>query len=223
MAMDAFESQYIGKFDGKADEGFLAGYSVSSKNTNNATFDVKEPESDIHVSPSSSAKTKKHDENATKEAKGKSHVEFTPVTTVGPNSSNSTNTFSAAGPSNTAVSPTFVRERKSSFVDPSQYPNDPDMPALEDNPYLNDEEVVGAEDGFSNLKTNITVSLIPTTKVYKDHPINQIIGDLYSAPQIRSIARMVKEQGGLTQINDEDFHACMLFFSGRTQESTPST
>nr|GFB06345.1 hypothetical protein [Tanacetum cinerariifolium] len=45
---------------------------------------------------------------------------------------------------------------KSSFVDPSQYPDDPDMPALEDIVYSDDEEDVGAEANFSNLETNIT-------------------------------------------------------------------
>nr|GEV86384.1 hypothetical protein [Tanacetum cinerariifolium] len=54
------------------------------------------------------------------------------VPAVGQNYLNSTNTFSAAspfisvaGPSNTAVSPTYG---KSSFTDASQLPNDPDMP-----------------------------------------------------------------------------------------------
>nr|GFB12794.1 putative ribonuclease H-like domain-containing protein [Tanacetum cinerariifolium] len=42
------------------------------------------------------------------------------------------NTFSAAGPSNNVVSSNFELGGKSSFVDPSQYPDDPDMPALED-------------------------------------------------------------------------------------------
>nr|GFD08947.1 hypothetical protein [Tanacetum cinerariifolium] len=100
------------------------------------------------------------------------------------------------------------------------------MPALEDITYSDDEEDVGAEADFSNLETTITVSPIPTTRVHKDHPITQIIGDLSSTPQTRSMARMVKEQGGLTQINDEDFHTCMFacFLSqeepkrGHTQE-----
>nr|GEU31223.1 hypothetical protein [Tanacetum cinerariifolium] len=39
-------------------------------------------------------------------------------------------------------------------------------------------------------------NLIPTTRVHKDHPITQIIGDLSSAPQTRSMKRMVKEQDG---------------------------
>nr|GEU42243.1 putative ribonuclease H-like domain-containing protein [Tanacetum cinerariifolium] len=178
-----------GKFDGKVDEGFLVGYSVSSKafrvfnnrtiivqetlhinflenqlnvagsrpiwlfdidtltqsmnyqpvNTDaDATFEVKEHESKVHVPPSRSAKTKKHDDKTKREAKGKSHVD--------------TNTFSAAGPSNTAVSPTL---RKSSYVDPSQYPDDPNMPALEEITYSDNEEDVGAEADFSNLETHI--------------------------------------------------------------------
>nr|GEW75072.1 hypothetical protein [Tanacetum cinerariifolium] len=54
------------------------------------------------------------------------------------NSLNSTNTFSAAGPSNVAVSPTYG---KSLFIDASQFPDDPDMPELEDITYSDDENV----------------------------------------------------------------------------------
>nr|GEY35200.1 putative ribonuclease H-like domain-containing protein [Tanacetum cinerariifolium] len=42
---------------------------------------------------------------------------------------------------------------KSSFVDPSQYPDDPNMPALEDIIYSDDEEDVSTEADFSNLET----------------------------------------------------------------------
>nr|GEU85712.1 hypothetical protein [Tanacetum cinerariifolium] len=104
----------------------------------------------------------------------------------------------------------FEIGEKSSFVDPSQYPDDPDMPALEDIVYSDGEEDVGAEADFSKLETNIYVSPILTTRVHKDYPVTQIIGELTLAPQTRSMARMVKEQGGLNQINDEDFHTCMF-------------
>nr|GEU50888.1 hypothetical protein [Tanacetum cinerariifolium] len=267
----------LAKFDGKADEGFLVGYSVSSKafrvfnsrtrivqetlhinflenqpnvagsglswlfdidtltqtmnyqliiagnqpdssadppNTDvAATFEVKEPESEVHVSPSSSAKTKKHDDRTKREAKGKSLIE---LSTRVRDLINDLKNFSITtltglvGPSNTAVSLTLGLDGKSSYVDPSQYPDDPDMPALEDITYSDDEEAVGVEVDFSNLETNITVSPIPTTRVHKDHPVTQIIGDLSTAPQTRSMDRMVKEQGGLTQINDEDFHTYMF-------------
>nr|GFA18925.1 ribonuclease H-like domain-containing protein [Tanacetum cinerariifolium] len=79
----------------------------------------RKPESEVHVSPSSSAKTKKHDDKTKREAK---------VPAVGQISTNSTNTFSAAGPSNTAISPTHG---KSSYIDTSQYPDDPNMPELD--------------------------------------------------------------------------------------------
>nr|GEY20336.1 hypothetical protein [Tanacetum cinerariifolium] len=177
-----------------------------------AAFDVKEPESAVHVSPSNCDKTKKHDDKTKREANDKSHVELstgvrdlsddfdefsnnstngvnaasTLVTAVRPNSTNSTNTFSAAGPSNNDVSSNFELGGKSSYVDPSQYPDDPDMPALEDITYSDDEEVVGTEANFSNLETNINVSPIPTTRVHKDHPVTQIIGDLSLASQTRN-------------------------------------
>nr|GFA36191.1 hypothetical protein [Tanacetum cinerariifolium] len=82
-------------------------------------FDVKENEFEVHVSPSGSDKPNKHDEKAKREAKGKSHIDFEPVTAVGPNSTNSTNSFNAASPSDIAISPNFEIGGKSSFVDPS--------------------------------------------------------------------------------------------------------
>nr|GEX11683.1 putative ribonuclease H-like domain-containing protein [Tanacetum cinerariifolium] len=67
-----------------------------------------------------------------------------------------------------------------------------------------------AEADFNNLKTSITVSPIPTTRVHKDHPVIQITGDLSSATQTRSMTRVAKDQGGLSQINNDDFHTCMF-------------
>nr|GFA16246.1 uncharacterized mitochondrial protein AtMg00810-like [Tanacetum cinerariifolium] len=142
-------------------------------------FDEKKPESDVILSPSSSAQSKKQDDKTKKEAKGKSHVESftgyrdlsaefkdcsennsneindagTIVSTVRQNTSNSTNPFSAACPSNTTTSPTL---RKSSFINASQLYNDLDMPELEDITYSDDENDVGAEADFNNLETSIT-------------------------------------------------------------------
>nr|GEX82609.1 hypothetical protein [Tanacetum cinerariifolium] len=50
---------------------------------------------------------------------------------------NNTNTFSGASPSNAAANPTYG---KSSFIDASQLPDDPDMLELEDITYSNDED-----------------------------------------------------------------------------------
>nr|GEU74525.1 hypothetical protein [Tanacetum cinerariifolium] len=81
---------------------------------------------------------------------------------------------------------------------------------LEDITYFEDEDDVGAEADFNNLETSITVSPIPTTRVHKDHPMTQIIGDLSLATQTRSMARVAKDQGGLSQMFNDDFHTCMF-------------
>nr|GEV56725.1 hypothetical protein [Tanacetum cinerariifolium] len=71
---------------------------------------------------------------------------------------------------------------------------------LEDIAYSNDEKDVGADADFTNLETTITVSPIPTTRVHKDHTVTQIIGNLSSATQTRSMTRVAKDQEELLQI-----------------------
>nr|GEW18390.1 uncharacterized mitochondrial protein AtMg00810-like [Tanacetum cinerariifolium] len=69
---------------------------------------------------------------------------------------------------------------------------------------------VGAKADFTNLETTITIIPIPTTRVHKDHHVTQIIGDLSSATQTRSMTRVAKDQCGLSRINNDDFHTCMF-------------
>nr|GEX12694.1 putative ribonuclease H-like domain-containing protein [Tanacetum cinerariifolium] len=85
-------------------------------------FDAKKPESEVNVSPSSSAQSRKQDDKTKKEAKGK-------------------------------------------------------------------------KADFNNLETSITVSPILTTRVHKYHHVSQIIGDLFSTTQTRSMTRVAKDQG----------------------------
>nr|GEV17668.1 retrovirus-related Pol polyprotein from transposon TNT 1-94 [Tanacetum cinerariifolium] len=160
----------LGKFQGKVDEGFLFGYSSagSTNPQNNAEdaafdgkehdFDVKKPESEVILSPSSSAQSKEQDDKTKKEAKEKRPVK---------------------------------------------------SPELEDIIYSDDEDVVGGEADFNNLISSIPVSLIPTTRIHKDHHVSQIIGDLSSTTQIRSMTRAVKDQGGISQMFGNDFHTSM--------------
>nr|GEW50857.1 ribonuclease H-like domain-containing protein [Tanacetum cinerariifolium] len=163
-------------------------------------FNARKPESEVILSPSSSAQSRKQDDKTKKEAKGK-------IPTVEQNSSNSTKSFSVAGPSNTTASPTHG---KSSFIDASQLSDDPDMPELEDITYSDDENDVGAEADFNNLEPSITVSPILTTRIHKDHHVSQIIGDQSSTIQTKSMTKVVKDQGGLSQMFNDDFHTCMF-------------
>nr|GEX06826.1 hypothetical protein [Tanacetum cinerariifolium] len=161
--------------------------STNPHNTNgDAAFDEKEPESEVNVSPCS--KFEDFFDNSNNE----DNVVCTLVLAVGQLSPNSTNTFSHAGPSNAVAS---LTHEKSSCINTSQYPNDPNMPELEDITYSDDEDDVGTEAGFNNLETSIIVSPIPTTRVHKDHPLTQIIGDLSSATQTRSMTRVAEDLG----------------------------
>ncbi|GJS21581.1 putative ribonuclease H-like domain-containing protein [Tanacetum coccineum] len=51
----------------------------------------------------------------------------------------------------------------------------------------------GAEADMNNLDTTIQVSPIPTRRVHKEHPVEQIIGDLNSAPQTRRMTKNLEE------------------------------
>nr|GEZ38795.1 hypothetical protein [Tanacetum cinerariifolium] len=210
----------------------------NQSNPSEPDFEGRKHASEVNVSPSSSAHSKKHDDKTKREAKGKSPIESltgyrnlsaefedifdnsinkdnvagTLVLAVGQLSTDSTNTFSTAGPSNATASPTHA---KSSCIDTFQLFDDPNMPELENITYFNDEDDVDVEADFNNLETSIIVSPIPTIRVHKDHHVTQIIGDLSLATQTRSITRVAKDQGGLSQINNDDFHTCMFacFFS----------
>ncbi|GKF36854.1 hypothetical protein Tco_0113612 [Tanacetum coccineum] len=63
-----------------------------------------------------------------------------------------------------------------------ELPNDPNMLELEDIVYSDDDEDVGAEADMNNLDAFMPISPIPTTRIHKDHPVDQIIRDLNLAP-----------------------------------------
>ncbi|GKE02611.1 hypothetical protein Tco_1390594, partial [Tanacetum coccineum] len=57
--------------------------------------------------------------------------------------------------------------------------DDPNMPNLEEIVYSDDDKGVSAEADMTNLNTFMPVSPIPTTRLHKDHLLEQIIGDIY--------------------------------------------
>nr|GFC01071.1 retrovirus-related Pol polyprotein from transposon TNT 1-94 [Tanacetum cinerariifolium] len=54
------------------------------------------------------------------------------------------------------------------------------------------------ETDTNNIESIISVSPIPTTRIHKDHQTSQIISDLSSTTQTRSMARGVRDQGGIS-------------------------
>nr|GEU85606.1 putative ribonuclease H-like domain-containing protein [Tanacetum cinerariifolium] len=120
-------------------------------------FGEKKPESEVNVSPSSSAQSKKYDDKTKREAKGKSPVE------------------SLIGYINLSAEFEDYSDNNINEVnvaDASQLPDDHDMPKLEDITYSDDEDDV--------------------------------------ATQTKSMTRVAKDQGGLSQMFNDDFHNCMF-------------
>ncbi|GJU13956.1 putative ribonuclease H-like domain-containing protein [Tanacetum coccineum] len=79
------------------------------------------------------------------------------------------------------------------------FPTDPLIPDLEDTADLQvtgifsgayDDEDVGVEADLNNLETTMNVSPIPTTRIHKDHPKDQIIGDINSSTRTRRMTKI---------------------------------
>ncbi|GKA65980.1 hypothetical protein Tco_0765687 [Tanacetum coccineum] len=68
--------------------------------------------------------------------------------------------------------------------------------ALEDDSifdFTRDDEDDGVVANMNNLDTTIQVSPILTTRIHKDHHLDQVIGDLQSATQTRKMSKNLKE------------------------------
>ncbi|GKD74240.1 hypothetical protein Tco_1332522, partial [Tanacetum coccineum] len=92
--------------------------------------------------------------------------------------------------------------------------DDPNMPELKDIVYSDNDEDVGAEADMNNLDTFMHVSPIPTTRIHKDHPIEQIIRDLNSSPHTRRMTKNVTEHAMFSSVqqrnNHKDFQNCLF-------------
>ncbi|GKE75321.1 putative ribonuclease H-like domain-containing protein, partial [Tanacetum coccineum] len=117
---------------------------------------------------------------------------------------NSTNNINVASDGNNtnnvnAVSSTVntvgIKVNTVSINTSIELPNDPNMLELEDIVYSDDYEDVGVEADMNNLNTFMPVSPIPTIRIHKDNPVEQIIEDLNSTPQTRRMTKNLEEHG----------------------------
>nr|GEW59989.1 retrovirus-related Pol polyprotein from transposon TNT 1-94 [Tanacetum cinerariifolium] len=183
----------LGKFDGNAYEGFLVGYSVSRSgptwlfdiDTLTKTMNYQPVTAGNQSNPSAGVQEQFHVEKAGEEI-DQQYVLF-PIWSSGstnPKNSDGDAAFDEKEPefeakkpkSKVNVSPSNSAQNKKHDDKTKREAKGKNMPELEGITYSDDENNVGAEADFNNLETSITVSLIPTTRVHKDHPVIQIIG-----------------------------------------------
>ncbi|GKB28479.1 retrovirus-related pol polyprotein from transposon TNT 1-94 [Tanacetum coccineum] len=236
---------HLGKFDGKADEGFFVGYSLNSKAFRVFNSRTRIVEENLHIRFSESTPnvvgsgpnwlfdidaltrtmnyepivagtqsngfvgTKASDNagQARKETEPVKDYILLPLWTADPPYSQDPKSSHDDGskPSNDDGKKVDEDPRKDindvGGNTSIELPFDPNMPALEDYSIFyssrNDEDD-GAEADMNNLDTTIQVSPIPTTRIHKDHPLDQVIGDLQLATQTRKMSNNLKETMGKT-------------------------
>ncbi|GJY72291.1 putative ribonuclease H-like domain-containing protein [Tanacetum coccineum] len=244
----------LGKFDGKADEGFFVGYFINSKAFrvfNTRTRKVKEnlkitflenkpnvagsgPDwlFDIDLLTNSMNYELVTAGNQTNRNAGiKDNVDAVPTQQYimlpllydSPQSSEDAIADDAGKKTN--EEPKNKGERN--FDNADDLPTDPLMPDLEDTADLlntgifsgaYDDEDEGAEADLNNLETTMNVSPIPTTRIHKDHPKDQIIGDINSATQTRRMTKISEEHALVSYINKQrrtnhkDYQNCLFAY-----------
>ncbi|GJW16336.1 putative ribonuclease H-like domain-containing protein [Tanacetum coccineum] len=257
---------HLGKFDGKADEGFFVGYSTNSKAFrvfNNRTriieenvhvkfsedipnivgsgpkwlFDIDALTKSMNYEPvvegnqsngdactkacNNAGKARMETVPGEEEKKDAEHPEIKdsevpnteePRVNQEQNANvNSTNTINIVSPT---VNASGIKDDAIDKNIVYRCDDNPNMPHLEEIVYSDDDEGIGAEADITNLDTTIPVSPIPTTKIHKDHPVKQIIGDLYLAPQTRRMSKNVTAYSMFSSVqqrtNYKNFQNCLF-------------
>ncbi|GJY63523.1 putative ribonuclease H-like domain-containing protein [Tanacetum coccineum] len=191
---------HLGKFDGKADKGFFVGYSLNSKAFRVFNSRTRIVEENLHIRFSKS----------TPNVVGTQLNGFSD-----PKSSQD----DGSKPSSDVRKKVNVVGGKTSI----ELAFDPNMHALKDYSifhFLRDDENDSAVADINYLDITIQVSPIPTIRIHKDHPLDQVIGDLQSAIQTRKMSKNLEEHGFVSTINKEQTiktfkTACVLAFYHR--------
>ncbi|GJU18739.1 putative ribonuclease H-like domain-containing protein, partial [Tanacetum coccineum] len=131
--------------------------------------------------------------------------------------------FTKTAPSSSTQSNGFAGTKASDNADPKSSHDDGSKPSSDDGKKVNEDprkdsecndqekednvnstnnvnaastnEVNAVNADINNLDTTIQVSPILTTRIHKDHPLDQVIGDLQSATQTRKMSKNLEEHG----------------------------
>nr|GFA13641.1 retrovirus-related Pol polyprotein from transposon TNT 1-94 [Tanacetum cinerariifolium] len=187
----------LGIFQGKVDEGFLVGYSVCSKEFRVFNSRIRIIQETLHFNflenkPNVAGFQDNFDVEKVGDEVDQSYMLFPVWSTGSTNPQNNAedaafngkeHDFDVKKPeSQVILSPSSSAQSKKQD---DQTKKEAKRKRLEDIIYSDDEDVVGAEADFNNLESSIPVSLIPTTRIHKDHHVSPIIGDLSSTTQTR--------------------------------------
>ncbi|GKE85236.1 hypothetical protein Tco_1558978 [Tanacetum coccineum] len=164
-------SYHLGKFEGKADEGFLVGYSINRSGPE-WLFDIDSLTKSMNYEPVTAGNQTSGDadDKDTDEVLGKGDDGVCQGSEIDERTDSSTKDVNTARLSiNTASTNINIGSININTVSA----NDPSMPYLEDTGIFDDaydDREVGVEADTNNLELSTIFSPIPTTRVHKDNP-----------------------------------------------------
>ncbi|GJY19795.1 putative ribonuclease H-like domain-containing protein [Tanacetum coccineum] len=191
----------LGKFDGKSDEGFFVGYSLSSKAFRVYNIRTRKVQENLHIGflenkpmiegngiQGVSESKKSHDDSSLKDNGTADQQVNTARQEINPGSRE----VSTALPEVNTATP-------EDLVGP--------IPASEDT-QVEDQEIE-----LGNISTILSVRPL-LNRIHKDYPIKHVIGDVQSYVQTRRMKTSYSEQGFLSAIYEgkshQDLHTCLF-------------
>ncbi|GJV31800.1 putative ribonuclease H-like domain-containing protein [Tanacetum coccineum] len=205
---------HLGKFDGKAYEGFFVRYSLNSKAFRVFNSRIRIVEENLHIRFSKSTPNvagSRPDWLFDIDALTRS-MNYEPIV-ADPKSSHD----DGSKPSSDDGKKVDEDPRKNingvGGKTSIKLLDDPNMPALEDYSifdFTRDNEDDDAKTDINNLDITIQVSPNPTIRIHKNHPFNKVIGDLQSATQTRRMSKNLEEHGFVSTVQQRTNHKDLL-------------
>ncbi|GJX72953.1 putative ribonuclease H-like domain-containing protein [Tanacetum coccineum] len=227
----------LGKFDGKSDEGFFVGYSLSSKAFRVYNTRTRRVEENLHIGflenkPMIEGNGPKWLFDIDSLTQSMNYVPVTASTIinefVGTQEELNADSDDVSSPKevnvagqhvNTASPDVTTGSFKVNVVSPSvntASSYDQDSPkdmftmgashTLEAThvEFFSDEDE--PEVDLGNITNSYTVPTTPNTRIHKDHPIKNVIGDVKSSIQTRRMTKSTSEQGFLSAVYEQKTH-----------------
>ncbi|GJW74161.1 putative ribonuclease H-like domain-containing protein [Tanacetum coccineum] len=217
---------HLGKFDGKSDDGFFVGYSLSSKAFRVYNTRTKKVQENLHVGflenkPMIGGNGPKwlFDIDSLTQSMNYVPVDARTISNDYVEKSNDQDDGTVAPQVNTASPDVNTGSNEVSTIFPKVNTATPEVligPSLssediqvESFNYLNDQEV-----DLGNIPNSYAVPSTPNTRIHKDHLIEHVIGDVQSSIQTRRMSTSYFEQGFLSAVYEgkthQDLYTCLF-------------
>ncbi|GJT08271.1 retrovirus-related pol polyprotein from transposon TNT 1-94 [Tanacetum coccineum] len=175
---------HLGKFDGKSDDGFFVGYSLTSKAFRVYNIRTRKVEENLNIRFLENKPT---------------------ITGAGPKWLFDIDSLTKS------MNYVLVVADGSMFDSSSKNSCD-DEPQPSSNAEKKDDE--GVKMDMSNLTTSYQVPITPNTRIHKDHSLDHVIGDIQSSVQTRGMIKNTNEHGFISAVYEwkihEDLHTYLF-------------